>query len=129
MSSVKFYWLLIGILGVWQMTQLLHGARGPWEILATMRAWLLGTLLRNVVSCFYCLSFWVSLPAAVGIGETWPERGLLWFGIAGAVALIERVTQAASTVDAVYFEDRPDATATVPIEPVKMGNLDVQLRQ
>lgn len=121
--SMRFYWLVFGILGVWQMTHLLHAADGPWRSLQHLRAWLTRLGLGNAVTCFYCLSSWVALPVAVWIGESWSERILLWFALAGAVALVERVTQRYAPPMATYAEDPPD-----PVQETE-GNDNVQLRQ
>lgn len=105
---MRFYWLVLGILGVWQITDMLHARDGPWQSLRHLRA-LLGSLgLGKAVTCFYCLSVWVALPVAAWIGKGWREVTLLWFALAGAASLIERTTNRETGQPALYFEDAPD---------------------
>ena len=103
---MRFYWLLLGILGVWRITHLLHAEDGPWKLLAKLRAVLGRTFLGQLFDCFYCLSLWISTPFAWFIGQGWKERLLLWPALSGAAILLER----ASAIDeapppAIYFED------------------------
>jgi hypothetical protein len=109
--GAHFYWLLLGILGVWRVARLLYAEDGPWNIFAGLRKWAGEGFLGGLLDCFYCLSLWVALPFAYVIGETWKERGLLWLALSGAAILVERVmerTAPASEQRAapiVYFED------------------------
>ena len=66
-------------------------------------------MLGRVVNCFYCLSVWVALPFAFGLGETWRERGLLWPSLSGAAILVERATEnMGSKRLPIYEEDQED---------------------
>lgn len=54
--------------------------------------------LSEGVSCPICLSFWIALPVAIGLGVygsydlwLWP---LYWLGIAGAAAFLVRIAHA-----------------------------------
>jgi len=100
----QFYWLVVGLLGAWRITFLLHAEDGPWQSLHRLRGFLVARRLGAAVTCFYCLSLWVALPIAAWIGEAWSERILLWFAIAGGVSLVER---ASSRNAPTYFEDTP----------------------
>ena len=124
---MPFYWLVLGILGVWQMTHLLHAEEGPWGALRRLRG-LLGALgLGNAVACFYCLCAWVALPTAAWLGQSWPERILLWFAIAGAASLVERTQRAAPPPT--YFEDPPDFPPASRASGTREGDDHVQLRE
>jgi hypothetical protein len=126
---MRFYWLVLGILGVWQITHLLHAEDGPWRSLQRLRAFLTGLGLGIAVTCFYCLSIWVALPIAFWIGESWPERILLWFALAGAVSLMERALQGNAPPPATYFEDAPAPAQEGSTPKATEGNGNVQLRQ
>ena len=126
---MKYYWLILSIFGVWQITHLLHGEEGPWAVLARLRELLKKSFLRKAVFCFYCMSMWVAFPVAVGIGETWPEKGLLWVALAGASSLLERATQNAAAPPVIYYEDSPTPALTATAESLTRGDNDVQLRQ
>jgi len=111
---VRFYWLLLGILGVWRTTHLLHAEDGPWKLLAKLRALLGRTLLGQLFDCFYCLSLWISAPVAWLTGEGWKERLLLWPAFSGAAILLERVsTREPSPPPAFYFEDQEKEESNV----------------
>ena len=125
---MRFYWLILGILGVWRLTDLLYAEDGPWQAFRHLRALLAAVGLREMASCFYCLSVWVALPVAAWIGESWMERVLLWLALAGGAALIQRVVQRYAPLPAAYVEDdfaRTDVTTTSS----KGDAFDVQLRQ
>ena len=102
---MKLYWLALGILGGWQITSLLHAGDGPWNSLSRLRAMLLHEPALRFVGCFYCLTMWIAMPLAFWIGDTWPERVLLWFALAGGASLIQRAVEGRSPPVAVYFED------------------------
>lgn len=108
---LKAYWLAVGVLGVWEITHLLHAEDGPWGLLERLHARLLDSALGRAVACFYCLSVWVALPCAFVIGETWSERVLLWPALAGGASLLERVTAQRRPPAAVYAEDALPAGA------------------
>lgn len=126
---MRFYWLTIGILGVWQITQLLHAGDGPWGGLRRLRALLVRSGRGDAVACFFCLAMWVSLPVAMLIGEGWLERILLWFALAGAVSLLERGRQGNAPPPAHYIEDLPARVQPDADRELTEGNGNVQLRQ
>jgi hypothetical protein len=107
-----YYWLLLGILGVWRAARLLYAEDGPWNIFAGLRKWAGEGFWGGLLDCFYCLSLWVALPFAYVIGETWKERGLLWLALSGAAILVERIMERAAPsserrpAPVVYFEDQ-----------------------
>ncbi len=68
-QRVRFYWLLLGILGVWRTTHLLHAEDGPWNLLDKLRALMGRTLLGQLFDCFYCLSLWIAAPFALAYGR------------------------------------------------------------
>jgi hypothetical protein len=111
---MSFYWLALGALAVWRMTYLLHAEDGPWNLLAKFRGLLGAGVLGQVLDCFYCTSFWIALPFAWGLGETWGERFLLWPALSGAAALLQRATTSAdgpaapveTPPTAMFFEDK-----------------------
>jgi hypothetical protein len=124
---MRFYWLILGILGVWRVTDLLHDEDGPWHAFRHLRALLAAVGLRETASCFYCLSVWVALPVAAWVGESWMERILLWPALAGGAALIQRVVQRYAPLPAPYVEDdyEPASDTTTSTKEA----FHVQLRQ
>ena len=111
---MRFYWLLLGVLGAWRITHLFHAEDGPWDLMARFRSLLGRTLLGQLFDCFYCLSLWVSVPLAWLIGQTWKERLLLWPALSGAAILLERLTDRPTPPPpAVYFEDQEKEESNV----------------
>jgi hypothetical protein len=100
---MRFYWLILGILGVWRITHLLHAEDGPWNLLVKLRQSLGTGLAGQVLDCFYCLSLWIAVPFAWCVGESWKERLLLWPALSGAAVLLQRAT---ATEAADYEEDK-----------------------
>jgi hypothetical protein len=87
-KSMKFYWLTLGVLGVWRVTHLLQAEDGPADLIVRLRAALGHSVFGRVMDCFLCLSVWTALPFALWCGETWKERALLWPAFsAGAIML------------------------------------------
>jgi hypothetical protein len=109
--GARFYWLILGTLGVWRVTRLLYAEDGPWNIFVGVRKWAGEGFWGGLLDCFYCLSLWISLPFAYLIGETWKERGLLWVALSGAAILLERITERVAPTSeeraapVVYLED------------------------
>ena len=114
---MRFYWLIVAILGVWRMTHLLHAEDGPWSLLVRLRRSLGNGTLGHTLDCFYCLSMWIAVPFAAVIGHGWKERLLLWPALSGAAALLQRATTREETPPpAPYFEDKdpPDVLRQEP---------------
>jgi hypothetical protein len=102
---MRFYWLVVMSLAVWRITHLLQAEDGPWDIVVLLRRRLGDTFWGSLFDCFYCLSLWVALPFALGLGENWKERLLLWPALSAAASLLERATAPAP---AVYLEDKEE---------------------
>src|SRR5829696_3498826 len=112
--EMKFYWLLLGILGVWRVTSLVGTEDGPFDIFAEWRKAAGNGFLAKALSCFYCLSLWVAVPFGLLIGETWTERFVLWLALSAGAILLHRLTQAADAESpAVYFEDKENENAVL----------------
>jgi hypothetical protein len=103
---MRFYWLVLGMLATWRITHLFQAEDGPWDIMARLRRRVGNGFWGKLLDCFYCLSFWVAAPLAFIVGETWPERLLLWPALSGGAILLERATDRGSgTEPAQYWED------------------------
>ena len=99
--------LVLGALAVWRVTHLLHAEAGPARVFARLRAGAGHGSLGRTLGCFYCLSMWMAVPAALAMGSTSLERVLLWLGMSAAASLLERVT--------VKAESRPAVAAAEPM--------------
>jgi hypothetical protein len=94
---MKYYWLVLGILGVWRVTHLLNAEDGPWDLLVGFRRRLGNGFWGGLLDCFYCLSLWIAAPFALLLGQSWKERLLLWPALSGAAILLERATARSET--------------------------------
>jgi len=110
---MKFYWLLLGILGVGRITHLLASEDGPFELVARLRLAAGSGFLGKLLDCFYCLSLWIALPFAIWIGSDWRERLLLWPALSGAAILLERWTRPPEP-PAIHFEEKEE-NPTCPV--------------
>lgn len=101
------YALLLGVLGVWRVTHLLHAEDGPWDIFSRIRQRIEAGALDKMIGCFYCLSVWVSVPFALLAARIadagWAETMLLWPALSAGAIAIERLTTGGEVVR--YQED------------------------
>ncbi len=106
---MRFYGLLLGCLGVWRVTHLLHAEDGPWRVLARARQRLGVGVVHELVGCFFCLSLWVAIPFALALVAlehgSWGEGLLLWPALSAGAIVVERVVAGEAVTPAVYRED------------------------
>lgn len=83
-------WLVVSWLLVWRVTALLVRERGPFDVLARLRAGLARRGLHEWILCFHCTAVWVAaLATAVLFEWRWPAVAIA-LGIAGAASMSER---------------------------------------
>jgi hypothetical protein len=105
--SLRFYWLLIGVLAVWRITHLFHGEDGPWNLMVQLRRMAGEGFWGSLLDCFYCLSLWIAVPFALFLGEGWIERALLWPALSAGAILLERMSsRQGQPSSAPYTEDK-----------------------
>src|SRR4051794_12684966 len=88
-QSLRF---LLAALAVWRVTHLLAREDGPWNVFRHARAAADRVPGGRVLTCFYCLSLWVALPAGWFAADAPIERVASWLAASGAAVLLERVT-------------------------------------
>lgn len=115
---MRYYWLIINVLGVWRITHLLQAEDGPWDLVVRLRRKAGDTLWGRLLDCFYCLSLWIALPFAAGLGADWKEAILLWPALSAAAILLERITVPAT---AAYVEDEVKEETDVVLWQTKDG--------
>jgi len=104
---MRFYWLTLGILGVWRVTHLLNAEDGPADLLVRLRRMAGPGVWGSLLDCFYCLSVWIAVPFAFLLGDSWKERLLLWPAMSAGAILLERIGSSAPPAPpALYFEDK-----------------------
>lgn len=106
---MNMYVFILGLLGVWRITHLLHAEDGPGDVIVKLRRLAGDSVTGQAMDCFYCLSLWIAAPFALVIGQGWLERALLWPALsAGAIALDFALQHLKPTSPAVrYAEDEP----------------------
>lgn len=95
--------VVVGTLAVWRVSHLLQAEDGPRGAMAGLRRAAGEGILGGLLDCFYCVSIWVAVPAALLLGTGWPERAMLWLGLSGGACLLERATAPAAR----FVEDEP----------------------
>jgi hypothetical protein len=103
--------LVIGILGVWRVSHLLHAENGPWNVVERFRRLIGVGFWSGLFGCFYCLSLWVAGPFALFLSGETKQRLLLWPALSAGAILIERLSsREAVPLPAAYLEDeeKPD---------------------
>lgn len=91
--------LILAVLGTYRIAHMVAQEDGPADVFARIRAipnpesW-----IARGLSCVLCISFWVSLLAALLLAHQDPtmqrsETLLTWLGIAGAVMVLHLWTE------------------------------------
>lgn len=82
-------WLLLTVLAVWRLAALVAYEEGPFGLFVFVRRALVRLGAGRLAGCFYCLSVWMSLLVLL-VFPLDRATPLVWLGVAGAVAIIER---------------------------------------
>jgi hypothetical protein len=107
--TLEFYWLIIDVLVVWRITHLLQAEDGPWNLMVRLRQWAGQGFWGGLLDCFYCLTLWVALPAAVLNAQGWKHCLVLWPALSGGAIILERISSKnESEVPVIYTEDKED---------------------
>jgi hypothetical protein len=101
---MDFYWLALGVLGVWRLTHLLQAEDGPWDLIVRLRGAVGHGFWGSLLDCFYCLSLWIAAPFAWFLGDSWKEIVLLWLALSGGASLLERLTGHGENSEVQYWE-------------------------
>jgi Protein of unknown function (DUF1360) len=90
MILIEKYFILVIV--VWRITHLIASEDGPFEIIFKIRKMFGETFFGKLMDCFYCLSIWVGLIAALSISSQIKEILLLTLYYSGASILLEKQT-------------------------------------
>ena len=92
--------LLLAILAVYRAARMLtqDGEDGPFDLLAKWRDRVgQRTWIGRGFHCFYCVSFWAGLAAALWLGALglldWRLLPLAWFGFSAGAMILFKVVQ------------------------------------
>lgn len=103
---MRFYWLVIAMLGTWRITHLLQAEDGPWDLVVRLRLRAGEGVWGRVLDCFQCLSLWIAVLPSWLLGDSWLERALLWPALSAGAILLERSTAPARDPHPIlYHED------------------------
>jgi hypothetical protein len=83
---------LIATLAVWRLSHLLSQEDGPFDIVFRVRKRLGQGFFGSLLDCFYCLSVWLSVPAAIILCHNWMEGVFTWLALSGTACLLFRIT-------------------------------------
>ena len=73
---MAFYWLVLGVLGVWRVTLLFNAEDGPAGVFVRLRRAAGDGALGDLLDCFNCLSLVVAAPFAAILAAkfSWPPN-------------------------------------------------------
>jgi len=97
----------VAALATWRLAHLLHAEDGPWHAVARVRQAFDARRL-GVFKCFFCVSVWPALPAALLIGAGWRQTLLFWPALSGAAILLERVAFPATFIDVPEYSEEKE---------------------
>lgn len=90
MSDLMRY--LVFVIIVWRITHLISAEDGPFELIIKIRKSLGNSFWGKLMDCFYCLSIWIGLIAALCVFNNWQEIIIFTLYYSGASILIEKST-------------------------------------
>ena len=126
---MRFYWLVLAVLGVWRLTHLLQAEDGPWDLVVRLRHRVGDGFWAQLMDCFNCLSLWIAAPFAYFLGEGVGERLLLWPAISGGAMLLQRVTEKRVTENRANEEGASEKDLATPFYYEYEGVDDGMLRR
>jgi hypothetical protein len=90
MSTVEKYGLLV--IAVWRLTHLISAEDGPFDLIIKLRRMAGTGFFGKLMDCFYCLSMWMGVAAALLATTDLKEVVVLTLYYSGASLLLEKLT-------------------------------------
>ncbi|HZH67307.1 MAG TPA: DUF1360 domain-containing protein [Flavisolibacter sp.] len=90
MSTVEKYGLLV--IAVWRLTHLISAEDGPFDVIIKLRRMAGTGFFGKLMDCFYCLSMWMGVAAALLATTDLKEVVVLTLYYSGASLLLEKLT-------------------------------------
>lgn len=84
-------WLLLGALATWRITAFLCYESGPFEVMTRLRRIAAAAGLVRVVTCFHCMSVWVSILIISASFEWHWQTAIVMVAVSGAASIFERM--------------------------------------
>jgi hypothetical protein len=83
----------VAVLATWRLAHLVAREDGPGEILVSLRR-RVSAGLGKMLDCVYCLSLWISAPAALWITRDPFDWFVTTLAVSGGACLLERLGEA-----------------------------------
>ena len=90
MSDLLRYFVIVVV--VWRITHLISLEDGPFDLIIKLRKLMGNSFFGKLMDCFYCLSIWIGLLAALYVGKNLEEIVILTLYYSGASLLLEKLT-------------------------------------
>lgn len=100
--------LSVAALATWRVAHFLHAEDGPWGVAIWLRQALAAQGI-GLMACFFCVTVWPALPAAVLIGTGWHQILLLWPALSAAAILVERAAFPATFIEMPVFTEEQES--------------------
>ena len=88
-SSVTWFWVLVTVLTSWRLSCLVCYDEGPFQVFLRLRK-VMYTYGWKWVTCFHCVSVWMSAGVVLVTFELSTAAGFLIPAVAGAASMVER---------------------------------------
>ena len=90
MNEIVKYIVLVIV--VWRLTHLIGAEDGPFDLIFKLRKLCGNSFFGKLMDCFYCLSIWIGILAAVYVSRNWETIIMLALYYSGASILLEKLT-------------------------------------
>lgn len=84
-------WLLLCALATWRITAFVCYDSGPFELATRLRRIAAAAGLVRLVTCFHCMSVWVSVLIVSALFEWHWQTAIVVLAVSGAVSISERM--------------------------------------
>lgn len=83
----------LAVLATWRVTHLLASEDGPADLIFRFRSLMGQSWAGKLMDCFYCLSLWIAVPAALFVSRRPVEWLFSWLALSGGACLLERMAR------------------------------------
>ncbi len=90
MNQLEKY--LVLVIAVWRVTHLISSEDGPFDLIFKLRKFCGDSFFGKLMDCFYCLSIWIGLIAALIAASDWKMVIILTLYYSGAALMLEKLT-------------------------------------
>jgi Protein of unknown function (DUF1360) len=113
---------MLAVLATWRVTHLLASEDGPADVIVRFRALLGQSLAGKLMDCFYCLSLWISAPAALFVSRQWQDWLMIWLALSGGACILERLGRDPGVMEPLSQLEEGDADHVLRSETSELAN-------